>query len=260
MRPEGLQALTEGVRRFVSRRGDGLITYTEGGAVFWRSRGIPPGRVVSYNNTVDVEEIRRAASRIPEERLRESRRQFGLEGKNVLLFSGRLYPEKRVDLLLEAMAILRRTRPGVGLLILGDGPERKFLENSVSRLKLQDIHFIGECVRPEESGIYFRLADLLVIPGLVGLAVVHGFALGLPLVTTKHDYHSPEIEYLSDENGLMTSHDPSAYADGIRRLLASPERLTAMREAAGRQGDGLRLSASAERFVDGINSLCEQDP
>ncbi len=255
-RPEGFHRVTEGVRRFVSSRGDGLLAYTENGADYWRSRGMPEDRVIAYRNTIDVEGLRRAADRIGEDRPRELRRRMGLEGKKVLLFSGRLYPEKRVDLLLEAAAILQREKGDTGLLILGDGSLRGTLENHASRLHLRDVHFLGERTAPEESGIYFRMADLLVIPGLVGLAVVHGFAFGVPLVTTRHDGHSPEIEYLDDGCGRMTACDPASYAGGIRRLLDSPEDLAALKREASRRGDRLLLSESAERFVAGIKAFC----
>lgn len=242
----------EAVKRFMTRRANGLITYTAGGAEYWRQQGMPEDRVIPYYNTIDVEGLRKIGAEIRGEHLADLRQKLSLEGKRVLLFSGRLYAEKKVDFLLRAFAILKQTFPGVALLIIGAGEERIGLEELAKRLELNDVHFLGERVDPRETAAYFSLADLMVIPGLVGLAIVHGFAFGLPLVTTRHDYHSPEIEYLSERNGMITSHDVESYAQAIRSIFASESFILTMRDQAERDGGRLCLSHSAERFMNEI--------
>lgn len=253
----GTSDLADLVKQAMTRRGDALITYTPGGAAYWRDRGLPAHRVIPFFNTVDVDGLRRAAESIPEGDVRWVKTELGLEDRSVLLFSGRLYREKRVDFLLRAFALLQERGVPVALLVLGDGPERTPLEALSARLGLRDVHFLGACVEPSEAGVYFRLADLLVIPGLVGLAIVHGFAFGLPLVTTSQACHSPEIEYLAPENGVMTHPDETAYAGAIERLVSAPEVLAAMRRSAAAAADGLRMEHSAERFVHAIRSVVE---
>ncbi len=236
-------------------RGDGLITYTSSGADYWRARGMAPNRVIPYFNTLDVQGLREAATNVKNEDLERVRRRFTLEGKHVLLFSGRLYPEKQVDFLLEAFSLLQRRNPNVALLILGDGSEREMLEKLCDALNLRQVHFLGEHHDPIQVSVYFQLADLLVIPGLVGLAIVHGFAHGLPIVTTDHDLHSPEIEYLSKENGIQTSHEEKEFADAIGKVLGEKELLASMQLAARRRGDQLTLCESVKRFMEAILTL-----
>lgn len=52
------------------------------------------------------------------------------------------------------------------------------------------------------SALLLENADVHVIAGEVGLAIVHGFAFGLPMITCRPTpdgpYHGPEIEYLKD--------------------------------------------------------------
>ena len=247
----------EAIKRFMTRRAEGLITYTTAGADYWRKQGLPEGRVIPYYNTIDVEGLRKAGSEIPKEQLMELSHKLGIEGKRVLLFSGRLYAEKKVDFLLRAFALLKKSYPDVALLIIGDGEERVNLEQSAKQLELQDVHFLGERVDPKDTAAYFSLADLMVIPGLVGLAIVHGFAHGLPLITTQHDFHSPEIEYLSADNGVISKHHVSQYAEVIASLLSFPHKLEAMKQAAMAQGDDLKLHYSVRRFVDGITALSQ---
>jgi glycosyltransferase involved in cell wall biosynthesis len=249
--------IKEAIKRFMTRRADGLITYTEGGADYWRKQGLPEDRVIPYHNTIDVEGLRKAGADIPKEQLMELSHNLGIEGKRVLLFSGRLYADKKVDFLLMAFALLKKSYSEVALLIIGDGEERDKLEQLAKQLQLQDVHFLGEVVDPNGTAAYFSLADLLVIPGLVGLALVHGFAFGLPLITTDFPGHSPELEYLSENNGAMTRIDISQYAEAIGALLSSPQRLEAMKHSAMAQGDDLYLPCSVRRFADGITGLSQ---
>jgi len=249
----------EAIKRFMTRRAEGLITYTAAGADYWRKRGLPEGYVIPYYNTIDVEGLRKAGAEIPKGQLMELSRKLGIEGKRVLLFSGRLYAEKKVDFLLKAFALLKKSYPNVALLIIGDGKERAKLEQVAKQLELRDVHFLGELVDSKETAAYFSLADLMVIPGLVGLAIVHGFAYGLPLVTTQHDYHGPEIEYLSTDNGIITKHDEEDLSKAIAPLFINQRRYETMCTAATQSAERLLLSPSAQRFVRAIHSLAHQN-
>lgn len=258
VRPSLVTNVKEAIKEFMTRRADGLITYTERGADYWRKRGIHAHRVIPYCNTIDVEELQRAAKQISDLQRVELRRKLMLEGKQVLLFSGRLYAAKNVEFLLRAFAMLKISSPEVALLVIGDGEERDRLQQTAKRLELQDVHFLGEIVTPKDTAAYFSLADLMVIPSLVGLVIVHGFALGLPLLTTDSPGHGPELEYLTENNGVMTGRDPSRYAEAIRMLLSSPPRLEAMKRSALVQGDTLKLEYSVRRFVNGITQLSKK--
>jgi glycosyltransferase involved in cell wall biosynthesis len=257
LRHTALTKIKETIKRAMTRRADGLITYTARGTEYWRQQGLPESRVVPFYNTIDVEGLRKAGAEISQQQRMELKRKLGLEGKYVLLFSGRLYAEKKVDFLLKAFAVLKDSYPDVVLLIIGDGEERDNLEQMATRLGHHDVHFLGELVDSKETAAYFSLADLLVIPGAVGLAIVHGFAFGLPLITTESPGHGPELEYLSRENGAMTRSDSSQYAETIGALLSSPQKLDAMKRSAMAQGDALHLPHSVRRFADGIAVLSQ---
>ena len=255
LHPSAVTTFKEAMKYFMTSRADGLLTYTARGAEYWRRQGLPGNRVSPYNNTIDVEELRGAKAKIGEQQIARLRQYLKIEGKRVLLFSGRLYAEKKVDFLLSAYALLKKSYPDVALLIIGDGEERNTLEQSAQQLELQDVHFLGSVVDPQSTAAYFSLADLLVIPGVVGLAIVHGFAFGLPLVTTDTPGHGPELDYLSETNGVMTEPDILQYAESIKALLTAPMKLESMKQSARAQGDALYLPLSVKRFVAGIQSF-----
>jgi len=246
----------EQVRHYMTKRGDGILTYTQRGADFWKRSGMNPEQVVPYFNTIDVERLKRTGDAISHSQCEEIQESYHLKDKKILLFSGRMYTNKRVDFLLHAFSTLKKTTPHVALFVLGNGPERPSLEKLRENLQLDDVHFLGEIVDPAETAVFFRLADLLVLPGTVGLAIVHGFSFGLPMVTTDHPFHSPEIEYLlPGVNGVMTPMNEDAYSTAIKNILHNPDQLEDMKKAAKASGDKLLLTDSVQRFLNGITMI-----
>ena len=100
-----------------------------------------------------------------------------------------------------------------------------------------------------------KLGKLILMPGLVGLAVIDSFVAGLPIVTTDLSYHSPEIEYLrSGENGVMVApaDDPAAYAAEVSALLLDGDRLQHLRKGCAMSAERYSMSQMVERFASGI--------
>ena len=62
-------------------------------------------------------------------------RQIGLTGKRVILFVGRMASNKRADLLVEALALVRRSVPDAALLLVGDGQSDDALRANTARIK-----------------------------------------------------------------------------------------------------------------------------
>ena len=95
-----------------------------------------------------------------------------------LIFLGRLTKLKKVDLLIEALAILNKKSVGYELKIVGDGAEVEYLLKLVKIYKAENyIHFKGETYDENEIGNLFWESDLLVSPGNVGLNAVHDLVM-----------------------------------------------------------------------------------
>lgn len=84
--------------------------------------------------------------------------------KNELLFVGRLVPKKGLNFLLDALAILVRTRPELSLKIVGFGPEEANLKKQVQQLKLENnVKFLG-ALSQDKLPDQYRQATLFVAP------------------------------------------------------------------------------------------------
>ena len=115
-----------------------------------------------------------------------------------IVYLGRLLPDKRVDLLVSAWELLQQ-KYDLGLIIIGGGPEQKQIASIENR---PNVICTGTLHNVKDVGEYLIKSDIMIMPGYVGLSIVHGFAFGLPMITCRSTengpFHSPEIEYLKD--------------------------------------------------------------
>lgn len=248
----------ETFKRNLARTADWWFAYTNGGARLVESYGFPRERVTVVNNAIDSRAIREAVERVDDATLARLRADLRIDGRGVAIFSGRLVAEKRLDLLWEAAVRIRERHSRFTLLVVGDGP----LGHEVTRMAAQYpwIHALGA-----KSGAalapYLALSDFLMIPGLVGLVVVDAFAAGVPLVTTRIDTHSPEIEYLEPGvNGVIAGPDAESLAAAALRLLESPPMLERMRAGCRAAADVYTLEAMVERFAEGVRRALDCEP
>ncbi len=128
--------------------------------------------------------------------------------------------EKRIDLILRALAQLIDQQINVRLIITGDGPERKRLEKLVSSLKLdQFVEMAGYC-QPPEVQRYLQQSNALVLASDVetfGVAAIEAMACGLPVVSTRSG--GPEDIITAETGILVGSGDSGKLAVGMKKMI-----------------------------------------
>jgi glycosyltransferase involved in cell wall biosynthesis len=179
----------------------------------------------------------------------------GLSG--TVLFVGRLVEKKGVDTLIDAMAIARRTDPGLELVVVGDGPARRELEEraAVAGVKAQFRGWLKE----KEVRAAMRRAMVLAVPSRTagsgdseGLptVIMEAMALGVPVVATRHA-GIPEIVSHGVTGLLAPEAEPAALAETILALRRDPDLAGRLRGEAyadvRARFDATRQSARLER-------------
>ncbi len=197
-------------QRFL-RQFDAMIAYSRRGAEEYASLGVPAQRIVVAHNAVT-----------PPPTGPLQRPPVRLDEPPCVLFVGRLQARKRVDWLLRACA---QMSPSPRLIIVGDGPERKTLEDLARQIYPQ-ARFVGarsgDALTP-----YFAQADLFVLPGTGGLAVQQAMAHGLPVLVAKGD--GTQDDLVRPENGWQIPPDDfPALVQTLRQALADRHRLRQM--------------------------------
>ena len=117
---------------------------------------------------------------------------------NFIIYVGRLIKAKKVDVLIRALrnAIDKNYLPNeVRLLIVGDGIERNNLIELVKELNLIDrVIFKGHIQDTSVLRKLYGSSFCSVSSGYVGLSATQSFSFGIPMIVSKDEPHSPEIE------------------------------------------------------------------
>jgi glycosyltransferase involved in cell wall biosynthesis len=227
---------------------------------FWTSRLIDtlhlaPERVAYLPNGVDPARFETP----PPEVVAGLRRQYGLEGKAVLIYVGILsLAGHPLDLLLEAFARVAQAMPRAHRLWVCGGEDGAALRQRAVEMGLDArMTFVG-VVPPEEVALYYRLGDCAVDPvrddiharARCPLKVLESMACGVPVVTGDV---GDRRELLGDGQAglLVRAGDAAALSEGIQALLVDPERQRALGQAALREVKRYRwdrLAGDVERF------------
>ncbi|HYB78892.1 MAG TPA: glycosyltransferase family 4 protein [Thermoplasmata archaeon] len=168
------------------------------------------------------------------------RTDLQLEGKRVMVFTGRLVPHKGVDVILEALAQLPSD---VVLVVVGAGPRLPSLVGLARRLGVEERVRFCPAVSDEELPLFLALGDVFVFPSQnrlegFGLVVAEAMAAGLPVVVADMPGVREVIE--PGKEGLLA--EPliaSDLAAKVRTLLDDPQLARKMGRAGRERAEAL---------------------
>lgn len=246
--PSGLR---ERWKNLLLRQVDWWFAYTEMTKDILVESGFPEERITNLNNAIDTSGFKRDLASIDELRIQQIRDELNVaEGQPLALFCGSLYPDKKLDLLVESCDYIRGKVPDFAVVIIGDGPSMPFLKEAQQTRPWLNLVGVKKGL---EKAAYFRCCDVMLNPGLVGLHIVDAFCAGLVMVTTNEARHSPEVAYLKNGiNGFSTDDSPSAYGDAVVRLLTDSSTLNRMKSAAFSDSDFYSLENMVKNFSGGV--------
>lgn len=170
----------------------------------------------------------------PSRRSDELRRQWGADADTtVVILVGRLAAEKNLDLLFHAFDALRARRPQARLVVVGDGPERRRLEQQ----------YPGHCfcgIRTGESlAAHYASADVFLYPSLsetFGNVTIEAMASALAVLA--YDYGAAREHIRHDVNGLVAPFgDEASFLQQAAALGHEPDRIERLRRAARKRAE-----------------------
>jgi glycosyltransferase involved in cell wall biosynthesis len=172
----------------------------------------------------------------------------------MILFAGRLMPQKAVGDLIDALDLLQHVRPDVRTLIVGAGPQRRELEETAHAYRLDDkVRFLGH---RDDVPRLLAACDLLVLPskyeGLPNV-VLEAMRYRKPVVATAAP-GTTELVIDGQTGRLVPVGNPPALAQALRAVLSDPEEARRL-GAAGRARVETEFSASA--MIDHFATLYE---
>jgi 1,2-diacylglycerol 3-alpha-glucosyltransferase len=180
---------------------------------------------------VDVNRFRPAS----DDERNATRLRYGLDpGRPLLTYVGRLDPEKRLDVLLDALAGLARRNHAWQLLLVGRGHQAGALARRAQSLAIDDaVHFAGYLPRADLPPVV-AAADIFVIASdaeLLSIATLEAMASGLPIVAADA-VALPELVQAGINGRLFRPGDAADLADQLQATLEEHTRWAEMGAAS----------------------------
>jgi len=167
---------------------------------------------------------------------------------------GRLSKEKGVEVLLEAIKIIKKSVPGILVDIVGDGPEKNMLIKLSKDLNLKNnVKFIGS-IPHNIVGDFYKQCTVLIIPSVwdepFGLVGIEAMSVGRPVIASRV---GGIPEWLNDgETGYLTqSRNVEQLANKVTYLVKHPDLVRSMGKKAFARSKLFNL----EEYINSLEQL-----
>lgn len=230
------------IRRFCNAS-DRIITPAEGMKHILITYGVTtPIDVVP--NGIDTQPYHRADGHIV-------RRKYGYGAKDVLLLTvGRLTKEKNLDFLFRCMRRIAAMRKEARLLVVGDGPERRPLEQKVEMWGLSDkVTFVG-AVDHKAIPSFYIAADIFLMPSVTDVSarcLIEALAGATPVVTV--NTFSARENLINGSDSIFTNYTEEDFINSVIRLIDDRDLRLAMSENARVNVERFSLTRHADRII-----------
>ena len=180
------------------------------------------------------------------------------DGRPTILFVGRLERRKGLGYLLRAFMQLKAEIPDLRLVIVGDGPMRRWYANFAARHDMDDVIMAGY-VAAADLPRYYASCDVFCAPNTgdesFGIVLLEAMASGKPIVATDIDGFRTVLTP-GREGLLVERKNARRLAEALRRLLQDPE----LRRELGRRGTETARRYDWERIVDEVIAIYREAP
>jgi glycosyltransferase involved in cell wall biosynthesis len=199
----------------------------------------------------------------------QSKKEFKLESKKVLLTFGFLGRNKGIETVIKALPKIIKKYPDVLYMILGkthpnvlrhSGEEyRNYLHRLVKSLNLGDhVLFLNEFIDQKELFKYLSASDIYITPYLNEAQITSGtlsYALGVGCAVISTPYwHATEL--LADGRGrLFNFNNSDELADIFEELLSKPELLKGLQKKASEYGKKITWPKTGQKYLELVKNL-----
>jgi 1,2-diacylglycerol 3-alpha-glucosyltransferase len=174
-----------------------------------------------------------------------------------ILYMGRLSYEKSLDQVIQAFALVAKNQPTLQLLLVGDGPEKKTLNQLVQKLSLQhQVIFTGYLFKDDLVKI-LQAGDIFISASKSEnqpTSFLEAMAVGLPIIAA-NAAGTPEVIQNNINGYLFTPDQTKEFADKIIYLLAKPEKLTEFSLASRRLAQNYSNETVTAKLINYYNGL-----
>lgn len=173
------------------------LIYNSRGVELTIKSGFSKDRVFCIANSLNYESHIRIRKQLKRTNIYENHFH---NNNDVLIFTGRLQKDKKLDMLLLTIKDLQSKGLNLNLVLVGNGTNLPHLNEVANELGIKDnIWFYGSCYDEAVLAELFYNAKICVSPGSIGLTAIHSLSFGCPVIT-HNDFKTqgPEFEAIKD--------------------------------------------------------------
>jgi glycosyltransferase involved in cell wall biosynthesis len=180
---------------------DGLLLYGNRAKRNLISRGFSGDNLFVIYNSLDYNKQKKIKKKLKTNELVKLKKElFKSCNLPVILFIGRLTPQKNLFDIVKITQKLHDQGMPVNVLFVGDGLMSDVLKENVKKISLSEYFlFFGECHDEFKLAHLISLSDICVSPGEIGLTAMHSLVYGTPVITHNcEEFQMPEYEAILD--------------------------------------------------------------
>jgi glycosyltransferase involved in cell wall biosynthesis len=229
---------------YMQKKFDGMLVYS----TFCRNWLVDAGHsadrisvAVNVGNTVQ----HLSAAEGVQETQSEARERLGLADKFTVLYVGAMDANKRPGALLDIAGLVDSL--AFNFVLAGAGPEVEPLKRRADAEDLDNVYVVGRV--SDELALYYRAADVVVIPGRGGIVISEAMAWRLPVVV--HEADGTELDLVSNgETGYVLDSGRVDSFAGVLKSMQSDSDGTRMLGENGRES--LINNFGVERYAESV--------
>lgn len=173
-----------------------------------------------------------------------------------IIFVGRLIKEKRVDILIRAVKVVKEEYPDIRCVIVGDGPERAKLEKLVRDLNLErNVKFTGFINDYDEVIALMKASKVFVFPSIregFGIVALEANACGLPVITVDHKMNATKDLINNGSNGFICNLSERDLAEKTLMAMSKVRMLRNKCIENAKKYDWNIITTKIQKFYEGV--------
>ena len=186
-------SLKKMVKKIYYALSDRILVYGDRAIQLMLKEGFKSSKLFAIHNSLSYDEQSKLFGYLP---LTNPIQKHFQNNYPAIVFSGRLTSPKRIDMIIAAVSQLCQKHVFLNCILIGDGPEKRNLEDLVKKNDLyRYFWFYGACYDEQIIGSFYWNAVACVSPGYIGLTAIHSLTYGCPVITHNDFLHQmPESE------------------------------------------------------------------
>lgn len=211
------------VRKIYYKLVDAHVDYIEDAYEILESYGVKKEKIFLIYNSPDTDELFKIKKEI------QSLPPVLPKNNFRLIHVGRLVKWKKVDMLIDALAKLKKKYQQAELIIIGSGPEENKLKEQAQMLELDDsVKFIGGVYDSKTLGQYLSASTIYVLAGMGGLSINEAMCYDKPIVCSVCDGTEKKLVKENYNGKYFQEDNVNDLADKIDFLFSNPELIEQM--------------------------------